>query len=166
MLKSRVLLVVAASSLFASVACTSSGDEAAEPNPAVSEAAAESEASTPDQQLDSAIKIALDTVYFEFDSSALTPEAMENLRAMAAALKALDGTKLLIEGHADERGSNEYNLALAQKRADAIKAFLMSEGVSETAVQTASYGEERLAAEGHTEEAHAQNRRGEFKRVD
>lgn len=166
MLLNRLSLVAALSALVVSAACTSSGDEATEPTPAVSDAPAAAQEASADEQLDNAIQIALDTVYFEFDSSALTSQAMENLKAMASALKALNGTKLLIEGHADERGSNEYNLALAQKRADAIKEFLMSEGVSEAAVQTASYGEERPAAEGHSEDAYAKNRRGEFKRVD
>lgn len=166
MVTSRWSLLAAFSLISFSAACTSTGDDASEPTPAVEEAPVAAEEATPDERLDNAIQIALGTVYFEFDSSALTPQAMENLKAMANALKALSDTKLLIEGHADERGSNEYNLALAQKRADAIKEFLLSEGVSEAVVQTASYGEERPAAEGHSEEAYAKNRRGEFKRLD
>ncbi len=139
------------------VACTSTKDDAA---------VAAQEEKTPDEQLDAAIKLALDTVYFEFDSYALTPEASENLRAMASAMKNLGSAKIMIEGHTDERGSNEYNLSLAQKRAEAIKNFLMSEGVTAEAVETASFGEERPVVEGSDEDAFAKNRRGEFKRLD
>ncbi len=157
---------IVALSLFAvafTSACTTTDEEPAAPAPVVETPAKEQ---TPEQQLDEAIKIALDTVYFEFDSFALTPEAMDNLKSMAAAMKSIDKAKIMIEGHADERGSNEYNLALAQKRADAIKAFLVSEGVSLEAIETASFGEERPVSEGQSEEAYAKNRRGEFKRLD
>jgi peptidoglycan-associated lipoprotein len=148
------LLALASATL--GVACTSTKDEAA---------VAQEEVKTPDEQLNEAIKLALDTVYFEFDSFALTPEATENLRAMASAMKQLSDAKLVIEGHTDERGSNEYNLSLAQKRAEAIKNFLISEGVTAEAIQTAAFGEEKPAVEGQDEDAFSKNRRGEFKRL-
>lgn len=148
------LLSIAAFNL--GVACTST-KEAGQP--------VAQEVKTPDEQLEEAIKLALDTVYFEFDSYALTPEATENLRAMASAMKKLGNAKLMIEGHTDERGSNEYNLSLAQKRAEAIKNFLISEGVTAESIETASFGEERPVAEGQDEDAFSKNRRGEFKRI-
>ena len=158
---SRTLMSVLIATASVSAACTSTSevktDEAT--------AAAATEEKTADQQLDDAIKIALDTVYFEFDSYTLTASAAENLKTMAAALVKLGGSKIMIEGHSDERGSNEYNLSLAQKRAETIKNFLVSEGVGSDNIETASFGEERPASEGHDESAFAKNRRGEFKRV-
>lgn len=152
---STVFFICAA---LSAVACTSTKE--AEPAAAAQEAA-----KTPDQQLDEAIKLALDTVYFEFDSAALTPQATENLKAMAAAMKKIGTAKIMIEGHTDERGSNEYNLTLAQKRADSIKSFLLSEGVAAESIETASFGEERPVQDGHDETAFAKNRRGEFQRL-
>lgn len=148
--------VLSLAALNLGVACTSTKDSG---QPVAQEA------KTPDEQLEEAIKLALDTVYFEFDSYALTPEATENLRAMASAMKKLGNAKLMIEGHTDERGSNEYNLSLAQKRAEAIKNFLISEGVTAESIETASFGEERPVAEGQDEDAFSKNRRGEFKRI-
>lgn len=119
---------------------------------------------TPEKALDDAIEVALKTVYFEFDSYALTAEAQENLRTMAAALKADPTLKLVVEGHTDARGSNEYNLSLSLKRAEAIKDFLSSEGVPPEAMDVAGKGEETPAVEGITEEAYSKNRRGEFRK--
>jgi peptidoglycan-associated lipoprotein len=119
---------------------------------------------TPEQALDQAIETAFQTVYFDFDSSLLTEQAQENLRLMARALKADATLRLVIEGHSDARGSNEYNLALSLKRAEAIRDFLSTEGVDKNALTVASKGEESPAAEGMTEEAFAKNRRGEFRK--
>lgn len=144
-------------------ACTTDSEPKEEPTPAIETQAQKEEAA--EKELDEAIQIALDTVYFAFDSFSLTDDAVANLKKMAAAMVQIPGVKVLVEGHADERGSNEYNLALAQKRADAIKDFLLSEGVSSDAIETASFGEERLAVHGQSETEHAKNRRGEFKRL-
>jgi peptidoglycan-associated lipoprotein len=73
--------------------------------------------------------------------------------------------KIQIEGHCDERGSNEYNLALGEKRARAIQDALVAEGVAASSVTTISYGEERPAVEGQDEAAFSKNRRGEFKKL-
>jgi peptidoglycan-associated lipoprotein len=154
--KASTLLFVCAA--LSAAACTSTKE--AEPAAVAQEAV-----KTPDQQLDEAIKLALDTVYFEFDSAALTLGATENLKAMAAAMKKIGTARIMIEGHTDDRGSNEYNLTLAQKRAESIKNFLMSEGVAAEAIETASFGEERPAQEGQDEAAFSKNRRGEFQRL-
>jgi len=101
-------------------------------------------------------------IYFAYDSSALTPQAQEILRNKAAFLKANPNVKVTIEGHCDERGTNEYNLALGEARARSAKAFLMDLGIPATRVATISYGEERPIAKGQTEEAWAKNRRAHF----
>jgi len=120
---------------------------------------------TPEQALDHAIALSLETVYFDFDSYVLTGDAQNNLRNMAKALKADSSLKLQVEGHTDARGSNEYNLSLSLKRADAIKEFLMSEGVVKDVLVTTGLGEEKPAVEGQSEDAYSKNRRGEFRKI-
>jgi peptidoglycan-associated lipoprotein len=100
------------------------------------------------------------TVYFDFDSSDVRAEFNEVLMAHAKHA-AESGAKLVIEGHADERGSREYNIGLGERRAQAVKQFLVLNGVSADSVTTNSYGEERPADAGHDEAAWAKNRRGE-----
>jgi peptidoglycan-associated lipoprotein len=107
--------------------------------------------------------LSLEAVYFEFDSYSLTMGAQESLRKMAAALKRGASIKIQVEGHCDERGSNEYNLALGERRSRGVKDFLMGEGVAASAVSTISYGEEKPAVLGTGEEVWAKNRRAEFK---
>ena len=107
----------------------------------------------------------LQTVYFDFDSYALNSTAQEQLRKVAEGLKSNASTKIQIEGHADERGSNEYNLALGERRARAAQEFLVSEGVTSTNLSTISYGEERPATQGTSEDAWTKNRRTEFKQL-
>lgn len=101
-------------------------------------------------------------IYFAYDSSALTPQAQDILRKKAAFMKANSNVKVTIEGHTDERGTNEYNLALGEARARAAKAFMVDLGIPAARVATISYGEERPAAKGHTEADYAQNRRAHF----
>lgn len=101
-------------------------------------------------------------VHFEYDSEQLTPEMEDRLRAKAAILRANPGVRLRIEGHADERGSTEYNLALGQRRAEAVKTFLAGYGISPERLTTISYGKERPLVDRSTEAAWAQNRRAEF----
>lgn len=105
---------------------------------------------------------ALRTGYFEFDSARLTDEAKEILRENAAWLRAHPEKEVQIQGHCDERGTVEYNFNLGQRRAEAVKAFLIGLGVSADRIQTISYGEERPVAMGHDEEAWSLNRRAEF----
>jgi peptidoglycan-associated lipoprotein len=101
-------------------------------------------------------------IYFGYDSSALTPQAQDILRKKAAFLKANSGVKVTIEGHCDDRGTNEYNLALGEARARSAKTFLVDLGVPAARMATISYGEERPIAKGTTEEAWAKNRRAHF----
>ncbi len=108
---------------------------------------------------------ALQRIYFEFDQYTLTPTAQETLTGNAAYLKANPDIKVLVEGHCDERGSDEYNLALGEKRAQAVKNYLVSLGVEGNRLSVISYGEELPLDPGHGEDAWAKNRRAEFKPV-
>jgi peptidoglycan-associated lipoprotein len=113
--------------------------------------------------LASAPATGLETIYFDFDSYTINAGAQTTLRNIAASLKSQGQAKIQIEGHCDERGSNEYNLALGERRARAIQEFLVSEGLSASSLSTISYGEERPSIQGSGEDAWAKNRRGEFK---
>ena len=100
-------------------------------------------------------------VYFDFDSAAIRPGEVSKLEAAAAAMKSNPG-KLVVEGHADERGTSEYNRALGERRAQAAREQLIKLGVSADKISTVSYGEERPADPGHDEAAWSKNRRCEF----
>lgn len=104
----------------------------------------------------------LKTIYFDFDKYDLRPDARATLAANVEWLQANRSWRILIEGHCDERGTNEYNMALGDKRANAARSYLISAGVSPARIRTISYGEERPAVMGHDEEAWAKNRRGAF----
>ncbi|MAF32572.1 MAG: peptidoglycan-associated lipoprotein Pal [Desulfobacterales bacterium] len=101
-------------------------------------------------------------VYFDFDSSALLPMAQAVLEKKAEWLRNNSGGSVVIEGHCDERGTGEYNLALGDRRAKSAEAFLLDLGISASRLITLSYGEERPADSGHNEEAWAKNRRAHF----
>ncbi|MGD8555946.1 MAG: peptidoglycan-associated lipoprotein Pal [Chromatiales bacterium] len=98
------------------------------------------------------------TVYFEFDSSNIRSEDLPVLDAHASRL-AGSGNRVRIEGHCDERGTREYNLALGERRANTVRRYLMSRGVASSQIEVVSYGEERPADPGHNETAWARNRR-------
>lgn len=99
------------------------------------------------------------TIYFEFDQSTIRSEFVDVLRAHAGYLNTNRSATVRIEGHADERGSREYNIGLGERRANAVRNFLEAEGVSASQINTISYGEERPAALGHDEISWAENRR-------
>jgi peptidoglycan-associated lipoprotein len=101
-------------------------------------------------------------VHFDFDRSALRDDAKNICQEIAAYLKAHPRTALVIEGHCDERGTAEYNLALGDRRATAVKSYLVSLGVPATELSTVSFGKERPLDPGHTEAAWAKNRRAHF----
>ena len=100
-----------------------------------------------------------DTVLFGFDSSALSADAMATLDKQAAFLNAKPALRVKIEGHADERGTREYNLALGERRASATRDYLVARGVDGSRIRIVSYGKERPAVVGSNEEAWAKNRR-------
>ncbi|MCS6771482.1 MAG: peptidoglycan-associated lipoprotein Pal [Kiritimatiellae bacterium] len=102
-------------------------------------------------------------VYFDFDSAQINPSERGKIEAVADYLRRNPSVGVIVEGHCDERGSNEYNLALGERRAMAVRAYLVSLGIDAARIQTKSYGEERPVALGHDEASWAQNRRAEFK---
>jgi peptidoglycan-associated lipoprotein len=97
--------------------------------------------------------------YFEFDQSQLQQSDLTALEMHADILRNNPDRAVVIEGHADERGTREYNLALGERRANAIRSFLVAAGVASTQLETVSYGEERPEDPGHSEAAWARNRR-------
>jgi peptidoglycan-associated lipoprotein len=100
-----------------------------------------------------------DRIFFAFDRSDISPEARETLTRQADWLRRYPNVTVTIEGHCDERGTREYNLALGERRAQAAKNVLVALGISAARISTTSYGKERPAVVGSTEEAWAQNRR-------
>ena len=101
-----------------------------------------------------------DRVFFDFDKAVLKPAAQRTLERQTAWLQQFPDLTVTVEGHCDERGTREYNLALAERRATAVKDFLVALGIDPSRVSTISYGKERPSALGHNEAAWAQNRRG------
>lgn len=104
----------------------------------------------------------LQKVYFDFDSNALRPDAIDILNKNGDKIKQVPNVKIQIEGHCDERGTQEYNLALGERRALAVRDYLVKVGVSGDRLLTISFGEEKPAVEGHDESAWGQNRRASF----
>ena len=152
----RTLAAIAMVLGFASFGCTDddkkTAEEPVQPAPAAAEAAPAPEP-TP---------FKAETVYFGFDEYTLTPEAQQQLQGLAEHLKKTANAVVQVEGHCDERGSIEYNLALGERRAQSVKNYLTQVGVDGARLSTISYGEEKPAVEGHTEAAWTKNRRAEF----
>ncbi len=98
-------------------------------------------------------------IYFEFDSAQIREEFKEPLRAHAKYLSKNPGARVTIEGHADERGTREYNLALGENRGEVVKRFMQAEGASGSQMSVISYGEEKPTDPGHTDASWAYNRR-------
>ena len=112
----------------------------------------------PGTQEDLAVSVG-DRVFFDYDSVVLNAEATSVLDGQAAWLKEYPDVVITIEGHADERGTREYNLALGDRRANAVRNYLMALGIDQERILTISYGEERPENPGHDESAWGQNRR-------
>jgi len=100
-----------------------------------------------------------DRVFFDFDKSDLTPEAKKTIEGWAGWLKKYPQVTATLEGHCDERGTREYNLALGERRSASVKNLLLANGINAARLKTISYGKERPAVLGSTEAAWAQNRR-------
>lgn len=105
---------------------------------------------------------ALSTVYFGFNSSSLGSSTRASLEANAQFLKENPGVEVQVEGHCDERGGVQYNLALGERRANAVKEYLVSMGVSSSRISTISFGKERPVSFGHDEGSWSRNRRANF----
>lgn len=161
----RILAIVAATFLLAACETASqvSGDSASTSasNTASSSAASSSSSASAAAEKTPAEKLAQvgDTVNFDFDSAELTVSARSTLNRQAAFLSVNPDLMIVIEGHADERGTREYNLALGERRATAVRDYLVAKGINSARVRTVSYGKERPAVSGSDEAAWAKNRR-------
>lgn len=155
LLKSRISMVAMILSVFAFAAC--SDDKPKTEEPATSGAKVDAPAPPPE----TGGTVSTEPVYFGFDDYSLSSTAQSTLGSLADSLKK-GGAMVQIEGHCDERGSIEYNLALGERRANSVKNYLVQVGVDGSRLSTISYGEEKPAAEGHSESTWAKNRRAEF----
>ena len=158
-MKLRFLSIFAAAALLA--ACESAPSDSANKGGTgqVSPAATSSKSIVAGSKEDFVANVG-DRVFFDFDKSSLRADAKATLAKQAVWLKQYPNYSLTIEGHADERGTREYNLALGEKRANSVKEFLTANGVAAARVKTVSYGKERPVALGSNEAAWSQNRRG------
>mgnify|MGYP001229365950 FL=1 len=112
-----------------------------------------------DISFDSQAIFANATVYFDFDKTNLTSKSLQTLKSVVDALNDNSQLNIVLSGHADERGTREYNLALGQRRADTVSQYLILNGVESNRIITKSYGEERPIANGQDEASYAKNRR-------
>ena len=136
---------------------TSSSDVSSDEGTIV-ETSPESASIEPGSQEDLIVNVG-DRVFFNYDSSELDSDAQELLQDQVAWLKQYSDVSVIVEGHCDERGTREYNLALGEKRAQSVKNYLISLGISSDRISTISYGKERPAVVGSNDGAWAQNRR-------
>jgi peptidoglycan-associated lipoprotein len=158
--------ILAATALIALGACSKKGPDDL-PLPPVgsggygdgSSGGGGSGAITPGSQEDFIANTASDRIYFGFDQYNIDTEDMATLQSQAAWLRRYPATRVMVEGHADERGTRDYNLALGARRANAARNYLASLGVDPARIDTISYGKERPANPASTEEAWAANRR-------
>jgi peptidoglycan-associated lipoprotein len=117
---------------------------------------------TPNANIDELFGANVRPIYFDYDKSDIRPDQVARLEANAAWLKQNPNIRLTVEGHCDERGSQEYNLALGDRRANAVKEFLLSQGIAQSRMNVISYGEERPACHEETDDCYQRNRRAEF----
>jgi len=167
-MKSKLLAIAMISGLVATAACSKKPKDIPPPPPTTTAPAPEAApadtgavtpTTVPGSNADFLEKAGSDRVLFALDSYALDSASQATLDAQAAWLAQYPQVKITIEGHCDERGTREYNLALGDRRANAAKNYLAGKGVDVSRITTISYGKERPAAEGSNEEAWAQNRR-------
>ena len=155
----KLLLLVATGFFLASCAATNT-QQGGDVDAASSSTSSGSDSSiTAGTQEDLIVNVG-DRVFFEFDSSELTVDAQATLDAQVAWLMQYSDTNITIEGHADERGTREYNLALGDKRAFAVYSYLAQAGIDTNRMEYISWGKERPEVVGSDETAYSQNRRG------
>ena len=155
----RILAIFAATFLFAACETASEvGGDSASTSSASSASSASSSAAAAQTEAEELAEVG-NTVSFDFDSSELSENAQTTLNRQAAFLNVNPTLVIVVEGHADERGTREYNLALGDRRATAVRDYLLAKGLNSARVRTVSYGKERPAVEGSTEAAWDKNRR-------
>ena len=161
----QILGIVFLSSFLALVGCSSKKKEAGATDEAMSSTTDSAATAAGSSELningdsDNRTAGSLTTVFFDFDSSTLRQDTKAALDANHAFLTANTNVEIQIEGHCDERGAIEYNLALGERRANSAKKYLVSLGIPESRISTISYGKERPLDPAHNEEAWAKNRR-------
>lgn len=159
----RILVLIAALGLLAAceTASKDSGDAAgtAASSTASSSSASDSGSSSAAQTPAEELASIGDTVFYDYDSSALSDDAKATLSAQAAFLAANPSITITVEGHCDERGTREYNLALGERRASAARDYLVAQGVNAARIKTISYGKERPSFIGSNPYAYSKNRR-------
>lgn len=153
----RLKVISAFALVLALAACSSTSNETATSQGSGAAVATRPAGPTPGSQEDLAASVG-DRVFFGFDRSELTRESQQVLNQQAAWLKRFPQARVTLQGHADERGTREYNLALGARRAESVRAYLVERGVAAGRIDTISYGKERPIAEGSNEEAWARNR--------
>jgi peptidoglycan-associated lipoprotein len=163
MMFQRILAIVAATFLLAACETASQvgGDSASTSasNTASSSGATSSSSASTQKTLAEKLAQVGDTVNFDFDSAELTVSSRSTLNRQSAFLSVNPDLMIVIAGHADERGTREYNLALGERRATAVRDYLVAKGLNSARVRTVSYGKERPAVSGSDEAAWAKNRR-------
>ena len=145
-------------STSASTTSTSSSGSSGSSSSSSSSSSASSAAAAATSAEDALAKIG-NTVYFGYDSSALSDDAQATLMRQAGFLRGNPSLTVTIEGHCDERGTREYNLALGERRATAARDYLLAQGVDPARIRVSSYGKERPVASGSTEQSWSKNRR-------
>lgn len=158
-LKKLALMTLLVSPL---AACTNEEKKLEEPVAATSDKNAKDPNEFKVDEASGRIDFSAEVVYFEYDDATLTKEGMAQLDALAKYMGSHADTKLNIEGNCDNRGSVEYNLALGQRRSDAVKKYLVTVGVADERLASISFGEEKPVVAGDNEAAWAKNRRAEF----
>lgn len=114
------------------------------------------------QRIQAQIAEVFKPIYFAYDQSTISAEGLSTLQAIGSLMKEVPEITARIEGHADERGTNDYNMALGERRSKAVNDYLTSYGIQGSRLSTISYGEEKPAMEGHDEGSWSKNRRAEF----
>ena len=137
----------------------SSGSSSSGSSSSSSSASSSGSAAAASTSAEDALAAIGNTVYFDYDSSALSGNAQGTLLRQAGFLNANPALTITIEGHCDERGTREYNLALGERRASAARDFLLAQGVDQARIKVISYGKERPVASGSTETSWSKNRR-------
>jgi peptidoglycan-associated lipoprotein len=171
MRSSRVMLVLISSSLVLGACKKKQATVAPVPAPTPTDRAPDRTPPRPapvdtmaayNEKVASARMRLLETIFFEYDADELRDDARASLDAKIAILNANPGLRIRVAGHCDERGSDEYNIALGRRRAEAAKRYLTDRGIDASRIETSSFGRERPAVQGTTEEAWSKNRRDEF----
>ncbi|MDZ3832773.1 MAG: peptidoglycan-associated lipoprotein Pal [Sphingopyxis sp.] len=160
----KTTAMIAAITMLAVGACAKKAPDDLPPPPTGTETGTGTDTGTgtgvvPGSQEDFVASVSSDRIFFGFDQYNVDAEDQATLRSQAQWLQRNPAVRVTLEGHADERGTRDYNIALGERRANAAKNYLASLGVDPSRIQVLSYGKERPAALGSTEEAYAQNRR-------